>query len=57
MRPAAGVKARASEVYDPRTGKPLKFSYGQQGDDPENHAIRATFRCPCRKAAWPRLDL
>lgn len=33
-------------VYDPRTGKPLKFTYQQQGDDPENHAIRATLPIP-----------
>ncbi len=34
------------EVFDPRTGKPLPFKYEQQGDDPENHAIRATLPAP-----------
>jgi hypothetical protein len=30
------------EVYDPRTGKPLKFVYEQSPTDPESHQIRAT---------------
>ena len=34
------------EVYDPRTGKPLKFTYEQAGNDPESHAIRATLPIP-----------
>jgi hypothetical protein len=34
------------EVYDPRTGKPLKFTYAQQGSDPDSHAIRATLPRP-----------
>src|SRR5205085_10577135 len=29
-----------------RTGQPLKFTYEQQGSDPENHAIRATLPRP-----------
>jgi hypothetical protein len=34
------------EVYDPRTGKPLEFTYAQQGNDPESHAIRARLPQP-----------
>ena len=30
------------EVYDPRTGEPLKFTYEQSPNDPESHQIRAT---------------
>lgn len=41
-----GSDGSGIEVYDPRTGKPLKFTYGQQGDDPESHAIRATLPIP-----------
>lgn len=41
-----GSEGSGIEVYDPRTGKPLKFTYEQQGTDPENHAIRATLPTP-----------
>jgi hypothetical protein len=34
------------EVYDPRTGQPLEFTYTQQGNDPESHAIRAKLPRP-----------
>lgn len=34
------------EVYDPRTGEPLKFTYGPDPNDPETHAIRATLPRP-----------
>ncbi|HTM26986.1 MAG TPA: hypothetical protein VL225_17435 [Vicinamibacterales bacterium] len=37
-----GSEGSGVEVYDPRTGQPLKFTYEQQGNDPESHAIRAT---------------
>jgi hypothetical protein len=30
------------EVYDPRTGEPLKFTYEPSPNDPESHQIRAT---------------
>ena len=52
-----GSEGSGVEVYDPRTGKPLKFTYQQEGDDPENHAIHATLpsRCPGRRR--PRADL
>jgi hypothetical protein len=41
-----GSEGSGIEVYDPRTGKPLKFTYEQQGNDPESHAIRATLPLP-----------
>jgi len=41
-----GSEGSGVEVYDPRTGQPLKFTYEQQGNDPENHAIRATLPMP-----------
>jgi hypothetical protein len=34
------------EVYDPRTGKPLPFTYERQGNDPTAHAIRAKLTRP-----------
>jgi hypothetical protein len=41
-----GSEGSDIQVYDPRTGKPLEFTYQQQGADPENHAIRATLAAP-----------
>jgi hypothetical protein len=41
-----GSEGSAIEVYDPRTGAPLKFTYTQSGSDPESHAIRATLPRP-----------
>ena len=41
-----GSEGSGVEVYDPRTGKPLKFSYQQDGNDPENHAIHAALPIP-----------
>jgi hypothetical protein len=41
-----GSEGSDIEVYDPRTGKPLKFTYEQQANDPETHAIRATLPMP-----------
>jgi hypothetical protein len=41
-----GSEGSDLEVYDPRTGKPLKFTYQQQGSDPENHAIHAALPIP-----------
>jgi hypothetical protein len=41
-----GSEGSDVEVYDPRTGKPLKFTYEQQGSDPANHAIHATLAMP-----------
>jgi hypothetical protein len=41
-----GSEGSDVEVYDPRTGKPLKFTYGEEPNDPETHAIRATLPIP-----------
>src|SRR5215510_3816140 len=38
-----GSEGTDVEVYDPRTGKPMKFTYEVQGD---THAIRAQFTSP-----------
>jgi len=37
-----GSEGSGLEVYDPRTGKPLKFTYEPLPNDPETHQIRAT---------------
>jgi hypothetical protein len=34
------------QVFDPRTGEPLEFTYEQQGNDPDSHAIRAKLPRP-----------
>ena len=41
-----GSEGTGVEVYDPRTGKPLKFVYEQSPNDPESHQIRATLPIP-----------
>src|SRR5262252_5486428 len=41
-----GSEGSDIQVYDPRTGKPLKFTYAQEGNDPENHAIHAQLPIP-----------
>ncbi len=41
-----GSEGSGIEVYDPRTGKPLKFTYRQEGNDPDNHAIHAALPIP-----------
>jgi hypothetical protein len=41
-----GSEGSDIEVYDPRTGKPLKFSYQPDPNDPETHAIHATLPIP-----------
>ena len=41
-----GSEGSGVEEYDPRTGKPLKFMYAQEGNDPENHAIHAQLPRP-----------
>ena len=37
-----GSEGSGIEVYDPRTGEPLKFVYEPSPNDPESHQIRAT---------------
>lgn len=41
-----GSEGSDIEVYDPRTGKPLKFTYVQDASDPETHTIHATLPAP-----------
>ena len=41
-----GSEGSDVEVYDPRTGKPLKFTYAPAANDPETHEIRATLPIP-----------
>jgi hypothetical protein len=41
-----GSEGSNVEVYDPRTGTPMKFSYGPAPNDPETHEIRATLPIP-----------
>jgi hypothetical protein len=41
-----GSEGTGVEVYDPRTGKPLKFVYEQSPTDAESHQIRATLPMP-----------
>ena len=41
-----GSEGSGVEVYDPRTGDPLKFVYEPSPNDPESHQIRATLPRP-----------
>src|SRR5437867_1719367 len=41
-----GSEGAGIEVYDPRTGKPLTFTYQQEGSDPDNHVIHAALPIP-----------
>jgi hypothetical protein len=41
-----GSEGSDVEVFDPRTGKPLKFTYGPEPGDPETHSIHATLPIP-----------
>ena len=41
-----GSEGSDVEVYDPRTGKPIKFTYQHEPDDPETHAIHAQLPIP-----------
>src|SRR6476469_2068214 len=41
-----GSEGSGVSVFDPRTGKPLTFTYQQEGSDPENHAIHARLPIP-----------
>ncbi len=41
-----GSEGSDVEVYDPRTGKPAKFTYAPAPNDPETHEIRATLPIP-----------
>src|SRR5215212_11143403 len=41
-----GSEGSDIEVYDPRTGKPMPFTYEQDPSDPETHAIHAKLPIP-----------
>src|SRR5689334_3113207 len=41
-----GSEGSGVEVYDPRTGKPMPFTYEQDPKDPETHAIHAKLPIP-----------
>ncbi len=41
-----GSEGSGIEVYDPRTGRPLKFTYEASPNDPGTHTIRATLPRP-----------
>jgi hypothetical protein len=41
-----GSEGSDVEVFDPRTGKPMKFTYGPEANDPETHSIHATLPIP-----------
>jgi hypothetical protein len=41
-----GSEGSGIEVYDPRTGKPLKFVYEPTAANPDEHQIRATLPIP-----------
>jgi hypothetical protein len=41
-----GSEGSDVEVYDPRTGKPLKFTYERDPQDPETHAVHAQLPIP-----------
>jgi hypothetical protein len=41
-----GSEGSGVEVYDPRTGKPLKFVYEPSPNNPADHQIRATLAMP-----------
>jgi hypothetical protein len=41
-----GSEGSGVEVYDPRTGKPLKFVYEPTAANPDEHQIRATLPIP-----------
>jgi hypothetical protein len=50
-----GSESSDIEVYDPRTGKPLKFTYEQDKNDPETHAILAQLPFPVPKGGVGRV--
>src|SRR5262245_51685334 len=41
-----GSEGSGIEVYDPRTGKPMPFTYEHEPNDPETHAIHARLPRP-----------
>jgi hypothetical protein len=41
-----GSEGSDIQVFDPRTGKAIPFTYAQEGNDPDNHAIHAKLPIP-----------
>jgi hypothetical protein len=41
-----GSEGSDVQVFDPRTGKPLEFTYGPEPNDPQTHSIHAKFTAP-----------
>ena len=53
-----GSEGSDIEVYDPRTGKPMPFTYEIDPKDPETHAIHAKLPIPVpERRHRPRADL
>jgi hypothetical protein len=50
-----GSEGSGVEVFDPRTGKPLKFTYEPTPNDPESHQIRATLPFPVPEGGLGRV--
>lgn len=52
-----GSEGSGIEVYDPRTGKPIAFTYEQQGTDPDSHAIHAPLPFPVPEGGIGRVTI
>lgn len=52
-----GSEGSGIEVYDPRTGKPIAFTYEQQGNDPDAHAIHAPLPFPVPEGGIGRVTI
>lgn len=52
-----GSEGSGIEVYDPRTGKPIAFTYEQQGSDPDGHAIHAPLPFPVPEGGIGRVTI
>ena len=50
-----GSEGSGIEVYDPRTGKPMPFTYEQDPDDSETHAVHATLPIPVPRGGIGRV--
>ena len=50
-----GSEGSGVEVYDPRTGKAMPFTYEQDKNDPETHAIHAKLPIPVPEGGIGRL--
>ena len=50
-----GSEASDIEVFDPRTGKPLAFTYEEDKEDPQTHAIHVKLAFPVPKGGTGRV--